>query len=149
MNKLTFGIGHLIKTGDREHGQACRTPVDASRVLSVFNADATKHVGECYKLYPDFESLPDFVQLVVGDMMFNMGYGRLSGFRNMKNAVLAGDYDRAADEMQFTSQGSGVESQWYQQTGRRGRTLVRMMRQRSTEHGYTEADINTTDCNKC
>ena len=146
---LTFGIGHKIVTSDPEYGQACGTPVDPARVLSVFNADANSHVAEVYRLYPEFDCEPDFVQLVVGDMMFNMGYTRLSGFVNMKAAVLDKDYERAADEMKFTSQGSGVESQWYQQTGRRAIKLVSMMRSESAAHGYTEADINTSDCNKC
>ena len=86
-------------------------------------------------------------------MMFNMGYGTpkkqgLKDFVNMKKAVLAEDYDRAADEMQYTAQGSGVLSKWYTQTGNRAKKLVGMMRARSTEHGYDESDINTTLC-KC
>ena len=138
---LTFGIGHKIVTSDPEYGQACGTPVDPARVLSVFNADANSHVAEVYRLYPEFDCEPDFVQLVVGDMMFNMGYTRLSGFVNMKAAVLNKDYELAADEM--------VNSVWYGQTGRRAIKLVSMMRSKSAAHGYTEADINTSDCNIC
>ena len=138
---LTFGIGHKIVTSDPEYGQACGTPVDPARVLSVFNADANSHVAEVYRLYPEFDCEPDFVQLVVGDMMFNMGYTRLSGFVNMKAAVLNKDYELAADEM--------VNSAWYGQTGRRAIKLVSMMRSELAAHGYTEADINTSDCNKC
>ena len=144
----TFGIGHLIKSSDPEHGQPCGTPVSTARVISAFNADATSHVdGECFRLYPNFDTLPDFVQLIVADMIYNMGYGGLSAFSSMKKAVLTKDYDTAADEMQYTKQGSGVESKWYKETGNRAKKLVSMMRNRSTEHGYSENDINTTLCN--
>ena len=147
MGKLTFGIGHLIKTSDPEHGQDCGTEVTPERVLSVFNADATSHVEEAQRLYPNFDCLPDFVQLIVGDMMFNLGYTGLSAFVSMKRCVLEGDYDCAADEIRYTSSGSGVLSDYCRQTGRRCDKMVSMMRSQSTEHGYTEADINTSQCN--
>jgi hypothetical protein len=41
--------------------------------------------------------------MVIADMIFNMGYSRLAGFKNMKTAVLAGDYKTAAREMQYSS----------------------------------------------
>ena len=44
----------------------------------------------------------------------------LSRFRNMRAAVLRGDWSSAADEM--------VDSAWYGQVGRRSRDLVRRMR---------------------
>ena len=142
MGKLTFGIGHLIKSRDPEHGQPCGTNVTAARALSVFDADATKHVAEVYRLFPDFDSKPDYVQLILGDMMFNMGYARLSQFVNMKACVDAGNYNPcAADEM--------IDSNWCRQTGRRCDKLVSMMRSASTAHGYTEANINTKDCLRC
>ena len=119
VGKLTFGIGHLIKTSDPEHGQACGTIVTPERVLSVFDADATSHVEEAQRLYPNFDCLPDFVQLIVGDMMFNLGYTRLSAFVSMKRCVLEGDYGCAADEIRYTSSGSGVLSDYCRQTGRR------------------------------
>ena len=50
MGKLTFGIGHLIKESDPEHGQACGTDVTPERVISVFDADATSHVAEVYRV---------------------------------------------------------------------------------------------------
>ena len=129
----------------------CGTPVTAARVISIFNADATSHVDDdCYRLYPDFDTLPDFVQLIVGDMMFNMGYPTFSDFKNMKKAVLAKDYDQAADEMKYSNPkpgNPGKLSDWYKETGNRGKKLVAMMRDRSTEHGYSENDINTTLCN--
>ena len=94
-----------------------------------------------YRLYPDFDFQPDFVQSIVGDMMFNLGYAGLAEFENMKACVDAGDYDCAADEME--------DSTWCRQVGRRCDKLTSMMRAQSAEHGYTEADINTTSCSDC
>ena len=85
-------------------------------------------------------------------MIFNISIElipRLSGFANMKRCVLAEDYDCAADEMRYTSSGSGVLSDYCRQTGRRCDKLVSMMRSESTEHGYQESDINTSQCDRC
>ena len=80
VGERTYGIGHKIKPGDVEHDSVaypCGTAVLPARVLEVFDRDLEIHVEEeCYRLYPDFDCLPEFVQLVIGDMMFNMGYTR-------------------------------------------------------------------------
>ena len=138
---LTFGIGHLIKSTDPENGSPCGTSVTAARALSAFDADMASVETDIYRLYPDFDSKPDFVQMIVGDMMFNMGYPRFSNFVNMKACVEAEDYNCAADEM--------IDSTWCGQVGRRCDKLVSMMRSGSTEHGYQESDINTSQCNIC
>ena len=74
---------------------------------------------------------------------------RLSALSNMKRCVYAGDYDCAADEIQYTSSGSGVLSNYCWENRKRCDKLVSMMRLQSTEHGYTEADINTSQCENC
>jgi lysozyme len=53
-------------------------------------------------------------------MMFNIGKGRLSGFKKMISAIEQGDYEKAAAEM--------VDSKWYNQVGYRAVRLVGMMR---------------------
>ena len=94
-----------------------------------------------YVLYPDFDDQPDFVQSVVGDMMFNLGYSGLAAFENMKACVDSGDYDCAADEME--------DSTWCEQVGLRCDKLTSMMREQSPEHGYTEDDISSISCSYC
>ena len=69
------------------------------------------------------EDLDAVRQLVVMDMAFNMGAaggGGLAAFKNMKRAVLAKQYEKAADEM--------TSSRWCGQVGRRCRNLVGRMR---------------------
>ena len=116
----TFGIGHLVVEGDPEHGQPVGTPVDDERVRQVFSMDIASTLDECQVLYPDFDDLPDECQLIIANMMFNMGRPRLSKFKGMKAGVDAKDWNRAADEM--------VDSRWYDQVTNRAKRLVARMR---------------------
>ena len=117
----TFGIGHLVREDDPEHGQAVGTPVSEDRVAEAFNRDIDIVLVDCDKLYEDYENLPEEVRLIIANMMFNMGYPRLSKFKGMKAGVEAGDWQRAADEM--------VDSRWYEQVTNRAQRLVDRMRQ--------------------
>jgi lysozyme len=116
----TFGIGHLILNSDPEYGQPVGTPVSEDRVNECFASDVETVLSECTQLYPNFKVLPEEVQLIIANMMFNMGRPRLSKFKGMKAAVDAGDWHRAAIEM--------VDSKWYQQVTNRADRLVQRMR---------------------
>ena len=116
----TFGIGHLVLTDDPEHGQEVGTPVSEDRVNECFAKDVEIVLSECTQLYPDFEVLPEEVQLIIANMMFNMGRPRLSKFRGMKHGIDTRDWDLAADEM--------MDSRWYRQVTNRADRLVTRMR---------------------
>jgi lysozyme len=116
----TFGIGHLVLNSDMEYGQEVGTPVSEDRVNECFAKDVETVLSESLQLYPNFEVLPEEAQLIIANMMFNMGRPRLSKFKGMKAAVDAGDYHRAAVEM--------VDSRWYQQVTNRADRLVTRMR---------------------
>ena len=74
----TFGIGHLILNSDPEYGQEVGTPVSEDRVNEAFASDINIVCDDCKSLYSDWEVLPEEVQLIIANMMFNMGYPRLS-----------------------------------------------------------------------
>ena len=115
----TFGIGHLITNRDSEYGWSVGTDVDEYRVQEVFKEDVKTVLSDCEKLYDYFYNLPEEVQLIIANMMFNMGYTRLSKFRGMKRGVDSRNWEEAADEM--------VDSRWYNQvTNRADRLVVRM-----------------------
>ena len=116
----TFGIGHLVTKDDEEHGEEVGTEVSAERVAEVFEQDIEVTLDECQRLYEDFDDLPDEVQLIIANMMFNMGRPRLSQFKGMKAGVDARDWNQAADEM--------VDSRWYKQVTNRADRLVTRMR---------------------
>jgi lysozyme len=116
----TFGIGHLVKDDDPEHGQEVGTEVSESRVIEAFEQDVETVLSDCTKLYSDFDELPEEAQLIIANMMFNLGYPRLSKFKGMKKGVDNRDWDTAADEM--------VDSAWYRQVPNRAKRLVTRMR---------------------
>lgn len=117
---LTFGIGHLVKESDPEHGQEEGTAVSEERVAKAFQEDIDQVLADCDKLYDDYEELPEEVRLIIANMMFNLGYPRLSAFKGMKAGVDARDWNKAADEM--------VDSRWYKQVPNRAERLVQRMR---------------------
>ena len=118
----TFGVGHLIVEDDEEYGRPVGTAVTEERVRACFARDLDIAEGECYTLYGEgtFRELPDEVQQILVNMMFNMGRPRLSKFKGMKAGVDARDWNKAADEM--------VDSRWYTQVPNRARRLVDRMR---------------------
>ena len=116
----TFGIGHLVIDSDPEHGQEIGTPVSEDRVIEAFNKDVQIVLADCEQLYYGFNVLPEEVQLIIANMMFNMGRPRLSKFKGMKAGVDSQDWNKAADEM--------IDSAWYRQVPNRAGRLVKRMR---------------------
>jgi len=113
----TVGIGHLIqkvdylKIGDSITDERCSI---------LFRNDVDIAVSSCKKLMPNFGSYPDEVQQILCNMMFNMGIGRLSGFKKMLAAIDAKNYIEAANQMK--------NSRWYTQTKGRAIRLTERMR---------------------
>ena len=116
----TFGIGHLITENDQEYGSPVGTPVSEERVITVFHQDIQLVLSDCYKLFDDFDYLPEEVQRIIANMMFNLGYTRFRKFKNFKAAIDARDWQKAADEM--------IDSKWYRQVTNRASRLVNKMR---------------------
>ena len=115
----TFGIGHLVRDNDPESGEPVGTPVSEDRVIEAFNQDVETVLSDCNILYDDFGDLPEEAQLIIANMMFNLGRPRLSKFKGMKAGVDARDWKKAADEM--------IDSAWYRQVpNRAGRLVTRM-----------------------
>ena len=116
----TFGIGHLVIPSDKEYREDVGTRVSEERVRECFDKDVESVLRDCTLLYKDFYELPEEAQQIIANMMFNMGYTRLSKFKGMKKGVDAKDWNKAADEM--------VDSRWYKQVTNRANRLVERMR---------------------
>ena len=116
----TFGIGHLVRSDDPEHGSPVGTEVSKDRVAEAFDSDIESVLSDCRILYPDIDDLPEEAQQIIANMMFNLGRPRLSKFKGMKRGVDARDWNVAADEM--------VDSAWYRQVPNRAKRLVARMR---------------------
>ena len=116
----TFGIGHLVIPSDIEYREDVGTRVSEERVRECFDKDVQSVLRDCSLLYKDFDELPEEAQQIIANMMFNIGYTRLSKFKGMKRGVDARDWNKAADEM--------VDSRWYKQVTNRANRLVERMR---------------------
>lgn len=116
----TFGIGHLVLESDEEYGKPIGTFVSEERVNECFARDVEIVLSECKILFPSFDSLPEEVQLIIANMMFNMGRPRLSKFKKFIAAVAISNWQEAANQM--------VDSRWYKQVTNRADRLVNRMR---------------------
>ena len=76
----TLGIGHLIRETDPEHGLPVGTAIDEERVNELFQSDIEITIIECRELFPNFDDLPEEVQKICANMMFNLGRPRFSKF---------------------------------------------------------------------
>ena len=114
----TFGVGHLVLESDEEFGKPVGTPVSEERVKECFENDLNIAIRECDALYEDgqFDNLPNEVQQILVNMMFNMGRTRLSKFKKMHAAILKEDWKTAAVE--------GRDSRWYKQVTNRAERLM-------------------------
>jgi len=115
----TLGVGHLIKESDPEFGLEVGTFIDNERVDELFEQDLNTTLDECTLLYDDFYVLPEEAQLIIANMMFNLGRPRLSRFHKMKKAVDNRDWQEASNQMK--------DSKWYRQVTLRAERLCRRM----------------------
>lgn len=106
--KATIGIGrNLDDVGIDED--------EASYLMGRDIERAVQHL----RLEPYWIDLSPVRQAVLIDMVFNLGWTRFSAFTKFREALRAGWYKIAADEM--------VNSAWYRQVGDRAKRLTGMM----------------------
>ena len=109
----TCGWGHLLDNGSR-------VPKAAAEVF--FNQDFNSALADFMALVRQYNlDLGPLRRAVLIDMLFNMGFTRVRGFRKMLAALQVGDFECAADEM--------LDSKWAIQVGNRAIELSRLMRE--------------------
>jgi GH24 family phage-related lysozyme (muramidase) len=109
----TIGYGHLITASDNFAGGIDEPTADA--LLQKDLIRTVKHAQEIYTQYN--MKTPYIVQIVLVEMVFQMGKGKVQKFKNTLKAMAAGNYKEAAAGMR--------NSAWYQQTTRRAETMAR------------------------
>jgi len=119
-NVVTGGIGHMITMLDDVKYGKVGVEIPEEQVQAWFNKDIETVLSDCELLYDDFDHLPEEAQLIIANMMFNLGYPRLKKFVGMKAGVDARDWNKAADEM--------IDSNYYKQLPNRAGRLVKRMR---------------------
>jgi len=116
----TCGVGHLCRATDPENELEVGDPVSVERVNELFAEDLDITIEECRKLYEHFDDLPEEVQRIICNMMFNMGRPRLSQFKKMYEAVMDANWIEAAIQME--------DSLWARQVPNRAERLCARMR---------------------
>ena len=122
--KTTVGWGHNMDANPLPHdmqiyldANGCLLPEHCERLL---DADIGVAVDSCKKLYPKFDSLPDDVQDVCIDWMFNVGIGTARKFIHFNLYINQGDWEAAAMEL--------VNSLWCGQVKSRCDALVEILK---------------------
>jgi len=109
VGKLTIGVGrNLDDRGLSDH-----------EIDFLLQNDIQLVEEELDQWWSHWRSLNQTRQLVVADMMFNMGRPRLSQFKMFLAALQAADYEMASTEM--------LDSKWASQVKGRATTLADMM----------------------
>ena len=120
LNLATVGIGHLVTEWDEEYGKPVGTPVSEERVNELFDKDVQVTIEECEQLFGNFQDLPEEVQQILANMMFNLGRPRLSKFRRLCKAVAERDWQECAVQME--------DSKWHKQVPNRANRFIERMK---------------------
>ncbi len=136
----TIGIGfNLERSGARR--VITRLGRDYDKILSgqedltedearaLFAPDVDDAIDGARRLVSNFSQLDAARQIVIVDMVFNMGAGGFAQFRQLIAALEKSDFATAADEMQFSGPpGQRRSSAWFSQVKSRGVRDVEAMR---------------------
>lgn len=107
--KITIGYGRNLEDSGV-------TEAEASAML---DHDIEECLVGLSQIFPKFSQMPEKVQCVLVDMLFNLGLTRFMQFKKMIQAVKDQDYKRAAAEMKA--------SKWYSQVPSRADEDIKMM----------------------
>lgn len=111
VGKTTIGVGrNLDDVGLTEQ-----------EVLILLQNDITNTLDELAYRVPWIFEKPEPVQRAVANMLFNMGWPRLSQFKRMLAALEKDDFMTAANE--------ALESRWASQVGDRARRIAKLIRE--------------------
>ena len=119
-NVVTGGIGHMITKWDDEKYTKVGVEIPEEQVKAWFDKDIETVLSDCELLYDDFDHLPEDAQLIIANMMFNLGYPRLKKFVKMKAAIDQRDWNEAANQV--------IDSNYYRQLPNRAGRLVKRIR---------------------
>lgn len=109
--KLSIGVGRNLD----DNG------ITKAEAMMMLRNDLTRTRFGLEKVFPGFLGLSRRRRMALIDMCFNLGLPRFLQFKKMLAAVVARDFNQAAEEM--------LSSRWAEQVGQRAHTLATMMRE--------------------
>lgn len=129
---LTVGIGFNIEAPDARH--ICQlfgidyraltngmVTLTEQQIDSIFEYQLNKVLSQAKITLPNFDQMPDTVQAVVCDLIFNLGWGRFQNFHQTIASLKAGNWKCASSNLEA--------SLWFHEVGLRGPEDVRMLRE--------------------
>lgn len=109
-DKITIGIGRNLED----------VGLSNKEIDFLFANDINVARETCRSLFHRFGSIDELRQAVLLDMAFNLGMPRLAKFKNMRMAVDAGEWRRAAAEL--------LDSRYAEQVPNRARRNAEILR---------------------
>lgn len=106
--KLSIGVGRNLDD----------VGISKAEAMAMLDADLEWVRDDLDRNCPWWRRMPEPAQRALANMLFNLGWSRLSAFRNMLAALQAGDYEAAAEEC--------LDSKWATQVGDRSRRIVNL-----------------------
>ena len=117
-----------VRTGKRGITKEEATPIFEKK-YNIAQKEAKSYLGEDV-----FNTSPKEVQNIISDMTYNMGLPTMSTFKNLKQSIINKDWDKAANDLK--------DSNWYRQTGRRGKrhesTLRKLVPEKNNQQSFLQ-----------
>ena len=117
LGKITIGIGHNLT----DNGIS-------DEIIDMLYQEDVAYALTMARHLPYYNELDEVRQLVIVDMVFNMGLEKFLGFKRMSAALNVGDYVNASMEM--------LQSKWARQVGVRASRLAYMMKTGEIHEDY-------------
>jgi len=134
----TVGVGHLIGDGKTLPPEYNRE-FSIDEVNNIFDKDFEHHQKAAEKI-PGYNKLNDTGKGALIDLTFNMGPAWYKKWPNFTKQLEAGNVEGAASSLE--------SSKWYGQVGRRGPTIVSMIRQGAGPQQEKKGSILSTPLNE-
>lgn len=123
----TIGIGFNLTRPDAkkilnqvgvnyEHILSGKTVLTDEQIKEIFKITLSIAYKDSKSWITNFDGLPKNIKLAILDLSFNMGINRLNKFIKTKEAIIVGDYARAAAELK--------NSKWASQVGNRAKSVI-------------------------
>jgi len=87
-----------------------------NQIKEIFKITLTIAYKDSKSWITNFDGLPKNIKLAILDLSFNMGINRLNKFIKTKEAIIVGDYVKAAEELK--------NSKWASQVGNRAKSVI-------------------------
>lgn len=102
-NIWTVGVGHNMNV-----------PLSDGAIQHILDDDKREATNDCLHHFPWFADLDDTRKIAMISLRFNLGLGRLLGFRKFLGYMELGSYTSAADELLYNTapDGKRTPTQW-------------------------------------